>query len=301
MNKLFVLLTGIFMLQIAETNAQLPTVVSGKIERYTDFKSAVIEARNVDVWLPADYSPSKKYAVLYMHDGQMLFDSATTWNKQEWHVDETVSKLIVEGKIMDCIVVGIWNNGIYRHADYFPQKPLADLPAATRDTLIKNELQGKPRSDAYLQFIVSELKPFIDKTYSTYTDKAHTFIAGSSMGGLISMYAICEYPEIFGGAACISTHWPGSIQAEKDIIPDAFLNYLQQHLPSPTDHKIYFDYGTATLDQLYEPYQLKANAIMQTKNYTSTNWLTKKFEGENHSEEAWSKRLFIPVTFLMSK
>lgn len=301
MNKLFVLLTGIFMLHIAETNAQLPNVASGKIERYADFKSAVIEARNVDVWLPADYSASKKYAVLYMHDGQMLFDSATTWNKQEWHVDETVSKLIAEGKIMDCIVVGIWNNGIYRHADYFPQKPLADLPSAARDTLIKNELQGKPRSDAYLQFIVSELKPFIDKTYATYTDKAHTFIAGSSMGGLISMYAICEYPEIFGGAACISTHWPGSILAEKDIIPDAFLNYLQQHLPSPTDHKIYFDYGTATLDQLYEPYQLKADAIMQAKNYTSTNWQTKKFEGENHSEEAWSKRLFIPVTFLMSK
>jgi len=301
MNKLFVLLTGIFMLHIAETNAQLPNVASGKIERYADFKSAVIEARNVDVWLPADYSPSKKYAVLYMHDGQMLFDSSTTWNKQEWHVDETVSKLIAEGKIMDCIVVGIWNNGIYRHADYFPQKPLADLPSAARDTLIKNELQGKPRSDAYLQFIVSELKPFIDKTYSTYTDKSHTFIAGSSMGGLISMYAICEYPEIFGGAACISTHWPGSILAEKDIIPDAFLNYLQQHLPPPTDHKIYFDYGTATLDQLYEPYQLKADAIMQAKNYTSTNWLTKKFEGENHSEASWSKRLFIPLIFLLAK
>lgn len=301
MNKLLILLTGIFMLQIAETNAQLPNVASGKIERYADFKSAVIETRNVDVWLPADYSPSKKYAVLYMHDGQMLFDSAATWNKQEWHVDETVSNLIAEGKIMDCIVVGIWNNGIYRHADYFPQKPLADLPASVKDTLIKNELQGQPRSDAYLQFIVSELKPFIDKTYSTYTDKAHTFIAGSSMGGLISMYAICEYPEIFGGAACISTHWPGSIHAEKDIIPDAFLKYLQQHLPSPADHKIYFDYGTATLDQLYEPYQLKVDVIMQAKNYTTTNWQTKKFEGENHSEESWSKRLFIPLIFLMAK
>ncbi|MGB4930648.1 MAG: alpha/beta hydrolase-fold protein, partial [Chitinophagales bacterium] len=160
MNKLLILLTGIFMLQIAETNAQLPNVASGKIERYADFKSAVIETRNVDVWLPADYSSSKKYAVLYMHDGQMLFDSAATWNKQEWHVDETVSNLIAEGKIIDCIVVGIWNNGIYRHADYFPQKPLADLPSAARDTLIKNELQGQPRSDAYLQFIVSELKPF---------------------------------------------------------------------------------------------------------------------------------------------
>ncbi len=301
MSKLIVVLTCIFMLLFEQTDAQLPTVASGKIERYTDFTSAVIEPRNVDVWLPEGYSASKKYAVLYMHDGQMLFDSSTTWNKQEWHVDETISKLIAEGKIMDCIVVGIWNTGERRHADYFPQKPLSYLSEAVRDTLIKNELAGKPRSDAYLQFIVSELKPFIDKTYSTYSDKAHTFIAGSSMGGLISMYAICEYPEIFGGAACISTHWPGSIQAEKDIIPDAFLKYLEQHLPSPADHKIYFDYGTATLDQLYEPYQLKVDAIMQNKNYSSASWITKKFEGENHSEASWSKRLFIPVTFLMAK
>ena len=80
----------------------------------------------------------------------------------------------------------------------------------------------KPVSDNYLKFLVTELKPFIDKKYSVYKDMNHTFIAGSSMGGLISMYAICEYPRVFGGAACMSTHWPGIFSAEGNPVPDAF-------------------------------------------------------------------------------
>ena len=80
------------------------------------------------------------------------------------------------------------------------------------------------QSDAYLKFLVTELKPFIDSTFSVATDRSNTFIAGSSMGGLISMYAVCEYPAVFGGAACLSTHWPGIFTAENNPIPEAFEN-----------------------------------------------------------------------------
>ncbi len=86
---------------------------------------------------------------------------------------------------------------------------------------------GKIYSDEYLKFLVKELKPFVDKNYSTYTDAPHTFMMGSSMGGLISMYAICEYPEVFGGAICMSTHWPGIFVSENNPIPLAFQNYLK--------------------------------------------------------------------------
>ncbi|MEO0625387.1 MAG: alpha/beta hydrolase-fold protein, partial [Bacteroidota bacterium] len=125
-----------------------------------------------------------------------------------------------------------------------------------------------------------------------------TFIAGSSMGGLISMYAICEYPEVFSRAACLSTHWIGTFDTLNNPIPDAFANYLTDNLPSPENHKIYFDFGTETLDAFYEPYQIIADSIMVSRGYDEQNWTTQKFEGENHSERAWHKRLHIPVSFL---
>lgn len=273
----------------------------GSLVHYENFASTNVAPRNIDIWLPNGYTPTKKYAVLYMHDGQMLFDSTITWNKQEWHIDETLTRLLNGNVIQDCIVVGVWNNGAYRHSEYFPEKPLAYLPSDVRDTLIKNELEQTPQSDAYLKFLVNELKPFVDSNYSTLTDKAHTFISGSSMGGLISVYAICEYPEIFGGAACLSTHWPGSMHVEKGIIPNAFIKYLKHNLPSPKDHKLYFDFGTATLDQYYEPYQSQVDNVMRKKHFDSTNWMTQKFEGEPHTEDAWSKRFYIPITFLLGK
>jgi len=245
--------------------------------------------------------------VLYMHDGQMLFDSATTWNKQEWGVDETMSRLLAAGKIRDCIVVGIWNIGKTRHANYFPQKPFESLPESLQDSLLylakRNPQSGlfaiRVNSDHYLHFLVHELKPFIDNRFSTKKDRKNTFIAGSSMGGLISMYAICEYPKVFGGAACLSTHWPGTFEVENNPIPDAFIQYLRTHLPSPKTHKFYFDYGTATLDALYEPFQIRADQVMTAKGYTSKNWITRKFEGEEHSERAWRERLGIPMEFLL--
>ena len=155
-------------------------------------------------------------------------------------------------------------------------------------------------SDNYLKFIVKELKPLIDEKYSTYSEKEHTFIMGSSYGGLISMYAICEYPEVFEGAACLSTHWIGTFN-DNPVIAQSFIDYFGKNVPDPKNHKIYFDYGTETLDQYYEPYQLKIDSIMRLKGYTESNWKTLKFEGKDHSEDSWRERLHIPVTFLLGK
>lgn len=283
-------------------------VTSGTIQRFEKFKSQFIEGRNVEVWLPDGYSKDEKYAVLYMHDGQMLFDAESTWNKQAWEVDEVAGKLISENKARKFIVVGIWNIPEKRHPEYFPQKPYESLTQIQKDT-ITAQLQKagrikevfKPYSDLYLKFLVTELKPFIDKTFSTKKDAANTFISGSSMGGLISLYAICEYPKVFGGAACISTHWPGTFSSIKNPIPNAFIRYLKNNLPNPKTHKIYFDCGDQTLDALYKPLQEKVDAVMAAKGFTEKNWVTKFFPGENHSEASWQKRLDIPLEFLLKK
>ena len=299
----------LFMFLITTTHAQLPSVCAGTLKRFENFHSKYISARNVDVWLPAGYDQSKKYNVLYMHDGQMLYDSATTWNHQAWDVDDVITKLMNENKIKDVIVVGIWNSGASRHADYFPQKPFESLSQQEKDTVYAaGRANGysvfnnyKIHSDDYLKFLVTELKPFIDSAFKTYTDRKHTFIMGSSMGGLISMYAICEYPQVFGGAACLSTHWPGIFTMENNPVPDAFLNYMKTHLPNPHTHKIYFDYGTATLDAMYPPLQAKADEVMKERGYTKKNWLTKSFPGADHSETSWNKRLDVPLMFLLGK
>jgi len=240
-----------------------------------------------------------------MHDGQMLFDSSATWNNQEWGVDEMITRLMQENKIKPTIVVGMWNTED-RHPEYFPQKPFESLPEELRTSLLDPKLPKEKKifkrevnSDSYLKFIVYELKPFIDSNYSTLTSAEHTSIMGSSMGGLISMYALCEYPEVFGNAACLSTHWIGTVYNLHNPMPDAFASYLSDNLPLAGNNKIYFDYGTEALDSFYEPYQKNVDSIMRSRGYNQRNWKTMKFEGHDHSEKSWGNRLHIPLEFLL--
>lgn len=121
------------------------------------------------------------------------------------------------------------------------------------------------------------------------------------MGGLISIYAICEYPEVFGGAACLSTHWPGSFTLKNNPFPGRMLKYLRKNLPDPATHKIYFDCGDQTLDSLYPGIQRRVDRIMTAKGFTAAQWMTKYFPGEDHSENAWNRRLHIPLEFLFGE
>ena len=240
----------------------------GTLLRIEEFPSNYIPSRKVDIWLPENYSTDKKYAVLYMHDGQMLFDSRITWNHQEWKVDEISTRLMNDSITKDYMVVAPYNINELRHSEYFPQKAFESLSDKERDSLVeeakKNDFKFESvTSDNYLHFLVDELKPYVDAHYSVLTDRSNTFVAGSSMGGLISMYAICEYPKIFGGAACLSTHWPGGNPNDSDLLSNAFFAYMKSEVPSPKNHKFYFDYGTETLDKFYPKYAKTVTEIFK--------------------------------------
>ncbi len=285
-----------------------PVVTTGRIERLNDVASRHIDARPVDVWLPSDYTASKRYAVLYMQDGQNLFDASQTWNQAAWNVHEALSKLILQGKVMDTSVVGIPNSGRYRYSEYYPEKYLALLPAAVRDDYVRRAQWGRTLGDAYLRYIVEELKPVIDKTYSTHAGPASTFLMGSSMGGMISLHALCEYPHVFGRVAALSTHWVGRPSAwgapeklQNDVMPLAALTYLRANLPKPGLHRIYMDHGTAGLDAIYGKHQIEVDAIGKVLGYTESNWQSRVFDGAGHSEPDWAARVDIPLTFLLSK
>lgn len=266
--------------------------VTGEVYRYENFPTEITRTRNIDVWLPPDYARNtgERYAVLYMHDGQNLFSPAEAVGGVEWGIDETLTRLISEKKVRGTIVVGIWNTA-YRFTEYAPQKA-SDL--VTRRNIKSSPLVKPPEgeSDKYLRFIVGELKPFIDENYRTKTNASNTFVMGSSMGGLISLYAISEYPNIFGGAGGVSTQFP--------LGDGIIIGYMKKFLPSPKNHKIYFDYGTEGLDADYEPFQRRADKVMKSKGYKQNkNWLTRKFDGAAHDEKSWAKRVAVPLEFLL--
>lgn len=156
--------------------------------------------RRIWVYLPEDYARSKKkFPVLYMHDGQNLFDEFTS-GFGEWGVDECLDSLFKQGN-KECIVIGI-DNGVKRMNEYNPYefKPY-----------------GNGEGDKYVDFLATTLKPYIDKNFRTLPNKKNTFIAGSSMGGLISLYAIMKYPNVYGGAGIFSPAFWTASGLENDL------------------------------------------------------------------------------------
>jgi predicted alpha/beta superfamily hydrolase len=256
------------------------------------FPSQFISARNVDVWLPPGYSDNgERYPVLYMHDGQNLFDDSLSYGNVSWEIDRTMKRMIAEGRIRSATVVGIWNSEV-RWRDYMPQKPY-ESPGLKKHHPAFLETAGGPSiSDSYLRFLVEELKPFIDSHYQILPDRENTIVMGSSMGGLISLYAISEYPHVFGSAGCVSTHWPiGGVE---------LVDEMAGHLPDPATHRLYFDFGTETLDSTYEPFQRRMDEHLREAGYIEgENWVTCKFEGAEHSERSWRDRVEIPLSFLL--
>ena len=260
--------------------------------RHDNFPSRHVEPRHVDVWLPPGYDAgaARRYPVLYMHDGQNCFDPADAAFGVAWEVQHALGRLLATGEARPAIIIGVWNRHILRYPEYRPAKPFLRLSEQAR-IQVTASLGGMPISDAYLSFLVEELKPFLDATYRTLPERANTAIMGSSMGGLISLYAICEHPDVFGSAACVSTHWPA---VEGVIVP-----YLRDRLPDPATHRLYFDHGTATLDALYTPLQAQIDPLLETAGYRrGDNWQTLIFPGAGHFEADWQARAHIPLRFL---
>lgn len=269
----------------AETSA-------ARIVAYVPYGAKAVEPRNVWVWLPPDYEESNdRYPVIYMHDGQNLFDAEKANFGVEWEIDETMERLIAAGEIRPAIIVGVASSQ-KRFEEYMPKK------AAIGDTVetgVANYPVFKTAdliADRYLAFLVDELKPEIDAGFRTLPGAEDTFVFGSSMGGLISAYAVSEYPDVFSAAACISTHWPAD--------DGAAIDYFARAFPAPGRHRFYFDYGTATLDSLYEPHQLRMDAVMHGRGYRrGGDWVTRKFDGAEHNERSWAQRAEHPLKFLL--
>ncbi len=297
---IFVVLVN--MISSKEGNKKvISNIKSNQFILYKNFPSIYIDSRNIEVFIPDQYNGNIHLSVLYMFDGQNIFHGTEGWVKNTynhgWQVDESLDSLTLNENVESMIIVGIFNTGVKRFSEYMPSKP--------ENLFKKNNINASEwvdrgieeygiTSDSLLKFIVNELKPFIDKTYRTRPGRENTFISGSSMGGLISAYAICEYPQIFGAAACLSTHWPA--------LNGIFIEYLRENLPDPKKNKFYFDYGTEGLDSNYEYYQVIVDSLLKDRGYMmNNNWITLKFEGHDHKEKFWKSRFHHSLTFLLAK
>lgn len=222
--------------------------------------------RRIWVYLPEDYTTSaKRYPVMYLHDGQNVFDEYTS-GFGEWGVDECLDTLIAKGK-PPCIVIGIDNDGLKRMGEYNPY-------SFTLDGRVKQTFPAE--GDAYVQFIANTLKPLIDKKYRTIPSKENTIIAGSSMGGLISYYAAIKCPHVFGKAGIFSpAFWTAPA-----------ISNLTDSIAGKLNTKLFFYMGgqegeryLGDMDRLAERIGLISNAMI----YSVTD-----AEGR-HNESAWRK------------
>lgn len=281
--------------------APMPRLSAGRLERHERFASRHVDPRPVDVWLPPGYDGRKPHAVLVMHDGQMLFDPRTTWNQQAWELDRMAAPLLAAGSLRDFIVVAPWNNGTKRFAEYFPARWLELMSdAEARSLLEKRGLQGPPLADGYLRFLVEELLPHVRSRYATLGGPENTCLMGSSMGGLISWYGLLEHPQVFGGAAGLSTHWIGAFE-RNEAVPNAALAYLRQKLPAPGARRLYSDRGTTELDAQYDQAHERVDALLRERGHREPHTVLRVFEGTGHNERAWRDRLAVPLGFLLGR
>lgn len=267
----------------------------------SDFKSENIGNRRVEIFLPKNYYENNdiKYAVLYMQDGQNVFHDSLSFLGSSWQAQTSAQKLIDTKSTKPFIIVAINNANEKRWQEYAPKKVIEQLKIDYPGKMSPKEYNDLPLlSDKYLTFLVTELKPYIDEHYKVLTDRKNTAIMGSSMGGLISLYAVCEYPSVFGSAACISTHW--NVHKGKGMEGvRSYVKYLKQHFSYNYQPKLYFDHGTINLDESYSQKQIVIDRYFHKKGYKDNiNYKTQVFNGADHNEIDWAKRLSVPLSFL---
>jgi predicted alpha/beta superfamily hydrolase len=246
--------------------------ITGVVKYHRQMEGEGIKPRDVIVWLPPSYekSPDKRYPVLYVHDGQNVFDPATSFLGVDWQIDEVADQLIRAGRMQEIIIVGIYNT-----TDRGP------------------EYSDTPKGHAYMRFIVEKLKPFIDKEYRTMPERKHTAVMGSSMGGLISFLIVWNYPQVFSQAACLSPAFLDS-DIKANAVP------LVETYDGPAKNiRIYMDNGGVGLDgRLQAGCDAMLRALLDNgfKMGENLEWYHDR-EAE-HNERAWSKRVWRPLSFM---
>ncbi|HWS86187.1 MAG TPA: alpha/beta hydrolase-fold protein [Pyrinomonadaceae bacterium] len=266
----------------SQTDCAAPPVPDGEFRKHPRFRSKFLPtARDVLVYLPPGYEREapRRYPVLYLHDGQNLFDGATAYIPgQDWRVGQTAGALIREQAIEPVIVVGIYNTGHARVEEYTPS------------TCPRLKVGGK--ADLYGRLIVDELKPFIDSHYRTLAGACDTGLGGSSLGGLVTAYLGLRHPGVFGKLAVVSPSvwWDG-----RRILNDV------KSLESKTGARIWLDMGTEEGPRAVNDARLLRDALLAKGWNLDRDLRYHEAHGARHTETAWAQRVDPILRYLYPK
>ncbi|MEO7772532.1 MAG: alpha/beta hydrolase-fold protein [Gemmatimonadaceae bacterium] len=262
---------------IAEPAPPVEHTLTGDVRMHENFASRYLEhARTVVVYLPPGYDvqSAERYPVLYLHDGQNVFDQATSFG-EEWHVDESAQALITSGEIEPVIIVGIYNTGEHRVDEYTPT--------------VGEDMGRGGHADDYGHMLIEELKPFIDETYKTLPSAASTALGGSSLGGLLTMHLGLRYPTAFSRLAVLSPSvwWDNRVLLSE-------VDALRGKLPL----RIWLDAGTAEGDETIANVQALRDALVAKGWVVGEDLAYLEEEGGEHNEHSWALRFDRVLKFL---
>lgn len=268
----------------------------GRLLEYEGLDAYGLPDQRLTIWLPPGYhKTAKRHRVLYMHDAQNLFDPAVSNFNKVWAADKAMMRHAVNSNSGPWIIVGIWSPGADRYRQYLP---LPAYAAATGDlrAAMDDYAQGPIVSHHYIEWLASWLKPWVDTSFRTLSGPADTAIIGSSMGGLVSLYAFLDRPDVFGRAGCVSTHWPAiapqNVGGTDPRLVAIWEAMLENDLGESNGRKLWFDHGTATLDAYYPPYQAAIDRFMEASGWQrGRDWESRVYPGAEHEENAWAARL----------
>ena len=264
--------------------------VEGRLVYWLDVESEHLgPTRHVEIWLPPGYDEGEDaYPVIYMHDGQNLFDPRIANTGVDWGVDEAIVRGMEAGTIRPAIVVGVWTG-----------------------QLRGRELSPWDLGSDYGRFLIDEIMPRVNAEFRTLTGPENTMTMGSSMGGLISLHLVRTRPDVFGACGCLSTHFPFSItnhhqmrgeSPPEGVDPDRplILDDIDAGARIPDGVRMWFDYGTETLDSIYEPSHMAVRDWLLAQDLVEgEDFVMRRYDGAAHNEASWRARLDDPVTFLL--
>jgi predicted alpha/beta superfamily hydrolase len=253
-------------------------VSAGQLRKHERFRSRVLRnQRDLIVYLPPGYDaqPFTRFPVLYLHDGQNLFDRATAFGGVDWNVHGAADRLITAGEVSPLIIVGIYNTGKSRIHEYTPTK----APKL-----------GGGRADRYAKFLIQEVMPFIQCEYRILTDSRVTGIGGSSLGGLVSLYLGLKFPNVFGEIAALS---PSVWWNQRMILRFAAATAPVQPRPS-----IWLDIGTKEGPRIVPDVEQFRDILLKKGWRLGEDLHYERVEGGEHNEAAWAQRIGRVLQFL---
>ena len=239
------------------------------------------DEHTVDVWVPSTVNPKTK--VIVMHDGRNLFDPSDTFTGKTWEVLPAIRD---EVRAEAPIVIGVWGlSDFTRLRELAPQAVLDAHPEIW--DVVPEEYgadKGPGMGDAYVSLIADAILPFVAEKFEVELHPERTAVMGSSMGGLMSMYAMSKRPDVFGTAICFSTHWPFG--------GETMVNELTAMLPDGQTHRLWTDSGTIELDAIYPPLHNKAVELIKQKGYSEPEGLVASiYPNTGHHESYWARRV----------